>query len=294
MDMKKYYALFNPLSCNHRGFDEAKRLDAIYGEENVIYCDVTKIKDFRDFFAEIPLDCEVVLCGGDGTLNCFINAVRGLAIEHTMLYYPCGSGNDFWHDIGGGDRPRSLNEYLRELPSVTVNGEEHFFINGVGYGLDGYCCEVGDQTRRENPKKKIDYTGIAIKGCLFHYHPTTAYVTVDGREYEFKRTWVAPTMFGRFYGGGMMAVPVQDRHAEEKTVSVMIFHGTSRLRTLMIFPSIFKGEHIKHTKYVTLLTGKEISVRFDQPRAIQIDGETHLGITEYTARVHSAVPACKE
>ena len=292
--MKKYYALFNPLSCNRRGTEEARRLDTIYGEGNIVYRDITKVEDFRYFFAEIPLDSEVILCGGDGTLNRFINATRGLSIEHSMLYYPCGSGNDFWHDIGGKDKPLPLNEYLHQLPVVTVNGEEHLFINGVGYGIDGYCCEVGDQIRRESPEKKIDYTGIAIKGCLFYYHPTTAYVTVDGKEYEFKKAWLAPTMFGRYYGGGMMATPVQDRRREEKTVSVLLFHGSSRLKTLMIFPSIFKGEHIKHTKYVTLLTGKEISVRFDQPRAIQIDGETHLGITEYAARVHSAVPACKE
>ena len=51
---------------------------------------------------------------------------------------------------------------------------------------------------------------------------------------------------------------------------------------------------LKHEKYVTVLTGKEVSVRFDRPTALQIDGETHLNITEYSARVHSAVPSCTE
>lgn len=288
----KYYALFNPLSCNHCGAEEAKKLDAIYGAGNVVYRDITQIDDYRYFFAEIPLSDEVILCGGDGTLNRFINATKGLSVEHKLLYFPCGSGNDFWRDIDGGDRPVPLNDYMKGLPVVTVNGEEHLFINGVGYGIDGYCCEVGDQIRREKPEKKIDYTGIAIKGCLFHYHPTTAYVNVDGKEYVFEKAWLAPTMYGRFYGGGMMATPVQDRNAEEKTLSVMLFHGSGRLKTLMIFPKIFKGEHIKHEKYVTQITGKKISVRFDRPTALQIDGETHLGVTEYEASVHTSVPAC--
>ena len=292
--MKKYYALFNPLSCNRRGAEEAKRLDAIYGAENVIYRDMTKVEDFRYFFAEIPLSDEIVLCGGDGTLNRFINATKGLTIEHTLLYFPCGSGNDFWRDIDGADQPLPLNEYLKELPTVTVNEEEHLFLNGVGYGIDGYCCEAGDMIRRDNPEKKINYTAIAIKGCLFSYHPTTAYITVDGKEYVFKKAWLAPTMFGRFYGGGMMATPVQDRKAEEKTLSVLLFHGSGRLKTLMIFPKIFRGEHVKHTKHVAMLTGREISVRFDEPRAVQIDGETHLGVTEYSARVHSMSPVCAE
>ena len=52
----------------------------------------------------------------------------------------------------------------------------------------------------------------------------------------------------------------------------------------MIFPSIFKGEHVKHVKNVEVLTGKEIKVVFDSPRAVQVDGETVVGVTEYTAK----------
>ena len=49
----------------------------------------------------------------------------------------------------------------------------------------------------------------------------------------------------------------------------------------MIFPSIFKGEHIKHQRVVHVLTGHTITVEFDRPTALQIDGETILGVTKY-------------
>ena len=52
----------------------------------------------------------------------------------------------------------------------------------------------------------------------------------------------------------------------------------------MIFPNIFKGTHVKSTKNVTVLSGKEITVKFDQPRTLQIDGETVFNVTEYTVR----------
>ena len=65
----------------------------------------------------------------------------------------------------------------------------------------------------------------------------------------------------------------------------MVFHGSSKLKTLMIFPSIFKGEHVKSKKYVDVIEGNEITVRFDAPTPLQIDGETKLNITEYTARI---------
>jgi hypothetical protein len=35
---------------------------------------------------------------------------------------------------------------------------------------------------------------------------------------------------------------------------------------------------------VDIYEGKEITVKFDHPCALQIDGETILGVTEYTVR----------
>ena len=90
-------------------------------------------------------------------------------------------------------------------------------------------------------------------------------------------------MKGRYYGGGMNATPAQDRRDPEGKLSVMLFYGQGRLRTLMAFPSIFKGEHIKHTNMVAIHEGRDIHVSFDSPRAVQIDGETILGVSEYHA-----------
>ena len=35
---------------------------------------------------------------------------------------------------------------------------------------------------------------------------------------------------------------------------------------------------------VDVLTGREISVKFDRPTALQIDGETVVGVTEYSVK----------
>jgi diacylglycerol kinase family enzyme len=51
----------------------------------------------------------------------------------------------------------------------------------------------------------------------------------------------------------------------------------------MIFPSLFKGEHLKHTKYTEVLCGHDITVEFDSPTPLQIDGETILGVSAYRA-----------
>lgn len=279
---KKHCILYNPLSANNNGEALADKIkDKIDFTSSI---DITSIESYKDFFDAHSED-SILVCGGDGTLNRFINDISELEITNDIYFFPCGSGNDFARDVPSSELQNGiipLNKYLKDLPVCTVNGESYKFINGVGYGIDGYCCEVGDKLR-ETSAKEINYTGIAIKGLLFHYKPTNAKVTVDGVTHEFKKVWIAPTMNGKYYGGGMMPTPAQERLNEERELSVMIFHDTGKFKTLMIFPSIFKGEHIKKEKYVTVLTGKKITVEYSEPRPLQIDGETILGVKSYTA-----------
>ena len=100
----------------------------------------------------------------------------------------------------------------------------------------------------------------------------------------YKDVFLASTMKGRFYGGGMMAAPAQERNNPDHTVSVLVFRGKIRLQVLLVFSKIFTGEHLKFPKSCILMTGKNVKVEFDSPRALQIDGETVLGVSEYTIK----------
>ena len=75
--------------------------------------------------------------------------------------------------------------------------------------------------------------------------------------------------------------PEQDRFSDKLTV--VVYHSRSKLKALVAFPSIFKGEHVRKTDIVQCLTGNEIKVKFSRPCAAQIDGETVLNVSEYTA-----------
>ncbi len=281
------YILYNPFAGNGTGKETALQLSKRCPE--AVCVDMCELSDYRAFFETVG-ENDVILCGGDGTLNRFLNAITGIKRGGKLYLFPCGSGNDFVRDIPGAaaDEPICIEEYVHSLPTVAVNGKKYAFLNGVGFGIDGYCCEVGDRMREQNrhrqKPKKINYTAIAIKGLLFHFKPCNARVTVDGREYAFKKVWIAPTMHGKYYGGGMMPAPKQVRNHQDGTLSLMVFHGSGKLKTLMIFPSLFKGEHVRHEKYVTVLSGKDITVMFDQPQSLQIDGETVLGVRSYRAK----------
>lgn len=245
--------------------------------------DASTIEDHREIFSGISPSDEIYIFGGDGTINHFVNGTKELGLQNKIFYFPAGTGNDFYTDIKEGDSREyvMLNEYIEKLPTVTIDGKETLFINGIGFGIDGYCCEEGDKARAAG--KKPNYTAIAIKGLLLFFKPRNATVTVDGVTKEYKKVWIAPTMYGKRYGGGMIPTPEQERGSGE--LSLMLFHGSGKLKTLSIFPSIFKGEHVKATKFVEVIKGKQISVRFDRPTPLQIDGETVLNVTEYTAKI---------
>ncbi len=279
--MGKMYILYNPKSGNKDGEVKAKNISIIYENKELEYRDITQINDFAEFICSIESDDQIVVCGGDGTVSRFANDVYDIEFENEILYYATGSGNDFLRDMDKeeGTEPFRINEIISNLPSVIVNGETHRFVNGVGFGIDGYCCEVGDILREKG--KQPNYTSIAIKGLLKGYKPTNATVTVDGVTKHYNKVWIAPTMFGRFYGGGMLPAPNQHRDNSEHTVSFSTMYNAGKLKALMVFPSLFKGEHVKHTEMTDVISGHNVVVEFDRPVALQIDGETILGVTKY-------------
>ena len=282
----KYIILFNPQAGNKSAKQEVYKLDDVLANNDLNYVEMTPDFDYKSFMNKVAADERVVLCGGDGTINRFINEVDESDLKKPVFYFPLGSGNDFNRDIHG--KPDTIliniNNYIENLPFVTINGKSQKFINGIGYGIDGWCCEMGDKIRAKDSTKPINYTSIAIKGALFQYKKTNATVIVDGKEYHYKDVFLASTMKGRFYGGGMMAAPDQDRNDPEHKVSVLVFRGKIRLQVLLVFSKIFTGEHLKNKKMCILHTGKDVKVSFDSPRAVQVDGETVLGVTEYSVK----------
>lgn len=287
--MDNFIVLYNPLAGNGTAQDKMRELESLMQGDSLYFSNMLDIRDYGAFFNDMPDGASIIICGGDGTLNRFLNDTEDIRPDCDIYYYPSGSGNDFARDIGAerNKPPVLISRYIERLPEICVNGTVHRFINGIGYGIDGYCCEKGDELRGKGDGE-VNYTAIAIKGLLFHYKPTGATITVDGVEHRFEKVWLAPTMIGRYYGGGMMPTPEQDRLNADGEVSVMVYYGCGKLKSLVVFPSIFKGEHVKHGEMVAVLSGRNIKVRFDEPRPLQIDGETVSGVREYS------VTACEE
>ena len=277
------HLLFNPLAnnnqCKAKADEFATKLDSCEVK------DVTAL-DARAFVEGLSAEDEVYLLGGDGTINHFANDTYGVDYKAKIYYYPAGTGNDFFNDVKDKAEANGcvlLNPYMKNLPTVYVNDIERRFVNGIGYGLDGMCCQVADDQMAKG-KTKINYTSIALKLLLFTYSPKKARVVVDGVEKTYENVWILPTMKGRFYGGGMMVAPAQDRLDESGNVTVVVFKNKGRLKILMNFSKIFTGEHVKLTNMIDIRTGKDVLVEYDEPTALQIDGKTVRNVKSYRVK----------
>lgn len=275
------------LSNHSAGGDFLKneeRVREVFAGEEIEFFMCADVADKRTFLEMITEEDKLVIIGGDGTLNKFVNSIDDVDYPFPIYCYAGGTGNDFINDVSGDTSSFVLiNEYIKKLPTVLVNGGEYRFINGVGYGLDGYCCEIGDE-KREKTGKAPNYLKIALGGLLGGYKPRNARVTIDGVVREYKNVWLAPAMNGRFYGGNMMITPTQNRLNPERKISFAVAHAKSPISILAKLPTVFKGNHLKYTKIFEIIEGKEIRVEFDTPCALQIDGETVKDVKFYEAK----------
>ena len=275
--------LFNPHANNDDVSAALEAVRAYAAAPDTVEKDLTSV-DVRAEICALGEQDRVLILGGDGTIMRLANALDGAKYSVPVYLWKSGTGNDFLRDLGLNEstEPVLLNPYLVHLPHVEIHGKTYLYVNGIGFGLDGMVCEVTDKLKAQGVKK-INYTMESIKLLLGGFKCPSGSVTVDGVTKSYKKIWIASAMHGQYYGGGMRVAPAQVRGTG--TLTCCVWHTSGKLATLMHFPKIFTGEHVKYTKSIDVMTGKRITVEFCHPTALQIDGETVSGVTSYTAWV---------
>lgn len=239
--------------------------------------------DYKKFFSELAPEDDVVIIGGDMSINHFIRKIHGYSVSNKVYVRAFGYGSDFVNDVGGKlTDDVLLNPYINGLPMTTIKNHTRPFINGVGFGLDGYCCATADYIKAKSPAATINYTNIAIKGLLFKFKPMHATVEVDDQTYEFDNVWIACAMKGRYFGGGMKIAPFQNREDKDH-LTVVIYTCKNRLKALLKFTDVFKGTHVNNKEMVKVFTGKKVHMKFSSIGDAEVDGDTVKNIDEYWA-----------
>ena len=229
------------------------------------------------FFDRLKNDDRLIVVGGDGTLHYFVNYINEIEVKNDIYYIPNGTGNDFYKSIKK-EIKNPVNKYLLNLPTVEFDGRKLFFLNGCGTGLDGYVCSLVNDIEK---KGKLSFFRCTYKGFR-KYKRTNITVTVDGVDYEFKKVFLASIMNGNVEGGGMKMTPKAKRLDEY--IDICIIHSLSKFSLILCFPLIYLGWHRIKRKAVTILSGKEISIKCSEGLYMQVDGEDFKDIKEIHAK----------
>ena len=267
--------IYNPLSKNAKSNVYTHKLVKKYKREGKTFRlrSILKIADIRLYLEDkIHID-NVILLGGDGTINRLVNNIADYDIKQTIYLKSNGSGNDFLRSLVSNDQnPQTVME------ATFDNGQKTYFMNGVGMGVDGL---VADNVNKLKRKGKLRYMLTSLKG-LISYIPEPTIVEANGKTYKYEKTYLVTANNGKFFGGGMKITPKADISSYE--LDVVIVHTVNKFLLLPIFFTIYTGLHTKFKKWVTCFKAKEIKVTYTTPQIAQADGEGIKDVTSMTVR----------
>ena len=90
------HILYNPLAGGGKGETFANKASAAFKDSKLVsLIDL----DAKDYLSKLTGDDEVIICGGDGTLNRFANDTYGIDYPCAIYLYKSGTGNDFLKDV---------------------------------------------------------------------------------------------------------------------------------------------------------------------------------------------------
>lgn len=256
--------LYNPLSKNRKSKRTVKKLVDYYKKHSLPFRikSLLKIHDLEHYLNKTPKNIKIILLGGDGTINTFINNTMEIPLTHDISLKPTGSGNDFLRSLRK-QRPRY--QYIMKMETNTVT---RHFINGCGMGIDGLIANYVNDAKRKN---RLNYFKNTLK-ALFLYKPKFMNVTIDDQEYHFKKAYLINVNNGMYIGGGMKLSP--RAVLEEDNFDVVIVHGIPKLFIFFIFLSVYLGLHTLFKRYVFYKKATYVNATMHHKEVAQCDGET--------------------
>lgn len=263
--MAKAYLFYNPLAGQGQILEDLDALEFVLDTETVL-CDMTQPHTYAQTLFSMEPEDILVLGGGDGTLNRFVNILEDVPRPNEIYYYPAGEQNAFALDYGrrNGCNPFPVTDALAHLPRVRIGGREGYFLTGVVFSASKF---------HGFSRKRQVYTE--------ENRPVGVKVSVDRALQHYASVRFLSVMQGRYCQGGL--IPDPTRRRTDETLSLVVIHGCGRVKTNHLLRQLRKGR-LPKSRHLTLLRGRDVRLAFDAPVSLSTDGERRNGVTEVAAR----------
>ena len=242
----------------------------------------------------------LIVVGGDGTLNVALNGMEHLSNVH-LGYIPAGSGNDLAKGIGlntdlavltkdimEGQVKRTMDVgkvYMEGISDTLVPSKDlgrydengrcyRRFHDSTGFGFDAAICQAADASKYKQVLNKLHlgkliYLLCAIK-LIFTTNRLDLKVISDGVENLYKECLLFVAMNNTYEGGGFKFCP--DAKNDDGILDLCIATTKSNGAFFKIFPSAYDGGHVKY-KEIHMDKGSNVDVFAPEPQWVHTDGE---------------------
>lgn len=228
---------------------------------------------FQSFKAELPVQLngftDLIIMGGDGTLNYTINHFRDISIPIGIIR--CGTGNDFTELLFG---TQSMETHFKTAVLATPKAvdagicNQKLFLNGVGIGFDGWV--VKKLLAKNLFTGKAAYYSTVISLLLFYKEQEVTLTTPKGTT-SFP-LFMLSAANGRTYGGGFKVAPKAS--VIDGLLDVISVKKISLFNRLRYLPVIEKGKHLdKPLSFMEFELSPELRIHSNQLLQAHLDGE---------------------
>ncbi|MCO6480349.1 MAG: diacylglycerol kinase family lipid kinase [Phaeodactylibacter sp.] len=209
----------------------------------------------------------VVACGGDGTVNLAAQALLGRDCRLGIL--PLGSANGLATEFGIS---KNIEEALDVLSSGKVVAMDALKVNGEHFCFHlsdiGYNAKLIQSFEREGTRGQLGYARQFLR--TMRERPVNDYhIEIEGRRLK-QRAVMVTFANARRYGTGAVINP--RGHISDGQFEVCIFRPWPRWYIFWLGVLFFAGR-LDESRYVKILSVKDVTVRTASPLPLQVDGE---------------------
>lgn len=222
---------------------------------------------------------ELVIIGGDGTIN---ESINGLTFSIPVSIIPAGTGDDFIKMVRIG---RSLEEQIQ----TVINGRQieidlgicndRKFINGVGIGFDGQIVEDMVSKRVPLLRGHAAYYYHVLR-ILWGYKPRNFLYQLNDTEYS-KDLILLTIGNGSTFGGGFQLVPLAK--IDDGLLSVCTIGQLSSMGRFLNIHKLSSGTH-GSLPMIQFHETKELYLEENAALFAHIDGE-RMGSPPFHVRI---------
>ncbi len=211
----------------------------------------------------------IVVAGGDGTLNEVVNGILKSNCNPQLGIIPTGTCNDFIKAAGiPADILESCNTIISgnsQAFDVGLAGDR-YFINAVGIGFD--VAVVQELQKIEHLNSFLVYLSTVLKK-IFSYKGIELFIQ-NGEVHSHRQALMLTIANGICYGGNFNIAPHAD--PTDGFLDAILIKNISPFKRLKILSKVFSGNHIKNPN-VHIFKTNDLYIKANDNLLLQIEGE---------------------